>query len=187
MRKLIVLSLGIFFISGCLIRTYTVYKPRVNTEVSGNRGYIVGKPKEGEEPKKNKPSLGKMRPVTVFEIELGAHAPESITGKPAAVSSPGEKENSALTKEASTGTIEEEINKPQEEPVEVIPVSSIEEKPKLKYKYYTVRKNDTLQKISSKFYGTTRKWKLIYEENKSIIKNPDRVYPGIRIKIPQLK
>ena len=187
MRKLMVLSLGIFFISGCLVRTYTVYKPRVNTKVSGNRGYIVGKPKEGEEPRGNKPSLGKMRPITVFEIELGAHAPESITGKPAEVSSSKEKENSASAKGVSTDTIEAEINKPQEQPEEVIPVSSIEEKSKVEYKYYTVRKNDTLQKISSKFYGTTRKWKLIYEENKGIIKNPDRVYPGIKIRIPQLK
>jgi len=186
MKKLIVLSLGIFFISGCLVRTYTVYKPRINTKVTGNRGYIVGNPKESEANEENKPSLGKMRPITVLEIELGTHAPESITGIKSQ-KKPQKEENAALAKESSAGAIEEEINKPQGESEEVVPVSSIEEKPKTEYKYYTVQKNDTLQKISSKFYGTTRKWKLIYEENKDVIKNPDRVYPGIRIKIPQLR
>ena len=59
-----------------------------------------------------------------------------------------------------------------------------EPEPVLEYKYYTVQKNDTLQKISHKFYGTTRKWGLIYKNNKGIIKSPDKVYPGLRIKIP---
>jgi len=186
MKKLIVLSLGIFFISGCLVRTYTVYKPRVNTKVSGNRGYIVGEPKEGEEPKENKPSLGKMRPFTVFEIELGAHAPESVTGRPKKVSSLAKQKEAAGAKKSSAGAIEEVINKAGETTQEAVPAGSIKEGPKAEYKYYTVQKNDTLQKISSKFYGTTRKWKLIYEENKDVIKNSDRVYPGIKIKIPQL-
>ena len=195
MKKLIVLSLGIFFISGCLVRTYTIYKPRVDTKVTGNRGYIVGKPKEGEEAKKKKSSLGKMRPVTVFEIELGAHPPKSIvTGKPEEVVPLSEKNtenntdnNAALKQETSASSIEKEINRPENVAEEIVPVSSIEEKPAEKYKYYTVQKNDTLQKISRKFYGTTRKWKLIYQENKDVIKNPDRVYPGLKIKVPQLK
>ncbi|MCX7662077.1 MAG: LysM peptidoglycan-binding domain-containing protein, partial [Candidatus Omnitrophica bacterium] len=43
---------------------------------------------------------------------------------------------------------------------------------------------DTLQKISLKFYGTTKKWKRIFNANKDIIKSPDKIYPGQVINIP---
>jgi nucleoid-associated protein YgaU len=49
---------------------------------------------------------------------------------------------------------------------------------------YTVQKGDTLQKISKKFYGTTKKWTKIYEANKDIIKGPNKIYPGQAINIP---
>lgn len=49
---------------------------------------------------------------------------------------------------------------------------------------YTIEKDDTLQKISKKFYNTYSKWNKIYEYNKGVIDNPDRIKPGIVIKIP---
>ncbi|MBI4707793.1 MAG: LysM peptidoglycan-binding domain-containing protein [Candidatus Omnitrophica bacterium] len=52
------------------------------------------------------------------------------------------------------------------------------------FEKYTVQKNDTLQKISKKFYGTTRKWTKIYEANKEFLKSPDRVRPGQVLNIP---
>ena len=52
------------------------------------------------------------------------------------------------------------------------------------YTMYTVQKNDTLQKISQKFYGTTKKWMKLFEVNKEVLKSPDKVYPGITIKVP---
>ena len=186
MRKVfLMLSLGMIFLCGCLVRTYTIYKPRKGTEVEGNQGYIMGTPPEEE--KKKESRLGKVRPITVFEIELGAHPPENIKPQPeATVYEEKRKTKEVAVKEtvkASASLIEEEINR------EEIPVKSIisevpQQQPQKHYKYYVVRKNDTLQKISYKFYGTTRKWKLIYEENKNIIKNPDRLYPGTKIKIP---
>ncbi len=54
------------------------------------------------------------------------------------------------------------------------------------YKYYTIQKNDTLQKVSQKFYDTTKKWKLIFDYNKKVIKKSNNIYPGMRIKIPKL-
>lgn len=53
------------------------------------------------------------------------------------------------------------------------------------FKKYTVEKNDTLQKISQKFYGTTKKWAKIYEANRDTLKTPDRVYPGKVLNIPE--
>jgi nucleoid-associated protein YgaU len=49
---------------------------------------------------------------------------------------------------------------------------------------YKVQKGDTLQKISQKFYGTTKKWQKIYEANKDTLKGPDKLYPGRTINIP---
>ena len=49
---------------------------------------------------------------------------------------------------------------------------------------YTVEKDDTLQKISQKFYTSYGKWTRIYEANKSAIPNPDRIKPGTVLQIP---
>ena len=46
---------------------------------------------------------------------------------------------------------------------------------------YTVKKGDSLSKIASS-YGI--KWKDIFEANKDIIKNPDLIQPGWKLKIP---
>lgn len=49
---------------------------------------------------------------------------------------------------------------------------------------YTVEKDDTLQKISQKFYNSYSQWTRIYEVNKSVIPNPDRIKPGTVLQIP---
>ena len=49
---------------------------------------------------------------------------------------------------------------------------------------YTVEKDDTLQKISQKFYNSYSKWTRIYEANKPVIPNPDRIKPGTVLQIP---
>ena len=47
---------------------------------------------------------------------------------------------------------------------------------------YVVVKGDNLTKIGKK-YGVS--WKEIYEVNKNIIKDPDLIQPGWKLKIPQ--
>ncbi|HKT61684.1 MAG TPA: LysM peptidoglycan-binding domain-containing protein [Gemmatimonadales bacterium] len=49
---------------------------------------------------------------------------------------------------------------------------------------YTVVKGDSLSKIAKQFYGNASQWKKIYEANKDTIKNPDLIYPGQTITIP---
>lgn len=50
---------------------------------------------------------------------------------------------------------------------------------------YVVKAGDTLMKISKKFYGTNSKWRLIYNANLSIIKNPNLIRVGWELTIPK--
>ena len=50
---------------------------------------------------------------------------------------------------------------------------------------YTVQKDDTLQKISKKIFGTYGKWYKIYEANKDKIKNPNILKPGTVLDYPE--
>ena len=70
------LSLSALFVYGCTVRTYTVDKPRVETEITGNQGYVSGQPKPEDD--KAKAKLSSTRKVTVVEVELkgkGAQEP----------------------------------------------------------------------------------------------------------------
>lgn len=49
---------------------------------------------------------------------------------------------------------------------------------------YTVVKGDSLSKIAKQFYGDAKRWSKIFEANKDIIKDPDLIYPGQVLKIP---
>ena len=58
--------------------------------------------------------------------------------------------------------------------------------PKAQEQTYTVVKGDSLSKIAKALYGSAGKWKVIYEANKDMIKNPDLIYPGQVFRIPQV-
>lgn len=44
----------------------------------------------------------------------------------------------------------------------------------------------TLSGISKRFYGTASKWKLIYDANRNVIKNPNLIQKGMKLRIPTL-
>jgi nucleoid-associated protein YgaU len=51
--------------------------------------------------------------------------------------------------------------------------------------YYTVVPGDTLSKIAKSFYGNANKYPMIFEANKPMLKNPDKIYPGQVLVIPE--
>ena len=52
-------------------------------------------------------------------------------------------------------------------------------------RFYTVQSGDTLSKIAREYYGSANKYPLIFEANKPMLANPDRIYPGQVLRIPQ--
>ncbi|MBP7088116.1 MAG: LysM peptidoglycan-binding domain-containing protein [Candidatus Omnitrophica bacterium] len=166
MQKLCYL-VAVFFISGCVaVRTYTVDKPRTDTDIEGNRGYLSGTPEEVTE----KSKFGDTRKISVLEIEFGSSAAKrsKIASKKAAALESDEDSNIEVVESEEAGLKESSQKEAGE------------------YQTYVVEKNDTLQKISQKFYGTTKKWQKIYDCNGDILKDPDKVYPGMTLKIPSL-
>jgi nucleoid-associated protein YgaU len=53
-------------------------------------------------------------------------------------------------------------------------------------KYYTVVSGDNLSKISKAQYGDPNKYMKIFEANKPMLKDPDKIYPGQVLRIPPL-
>ena len=51
-------------------------------------------------------------------------------------------------------------------------------------KTYEVVSGDSLSKIAKREYGDASEWKRIYEANRDLIKDPDKIFPGQKLKIP---
>jgi len=52
---------------------------------------------------------------------------------------------------------------------------------------HTVVSGDTLSKIAKKYYGNAGKYPVIFEANKPMLKDPDKIYPGQVLRIPPLE
>lgn len=53
--------------------------------------------------------------------------------------------------------------------------------------YHDVVRGDTLSAISKKYYGDANKYNAIFEANKPMLSDPDKIYPGQKLRIPPLK
>ena len=178
MRK-VWLLVAVMFLVGCTVRTYKIEKPRVDRDITGNQGFLfgMGEPKQIDPAKARR--LSDKRKMTVMELELGMGHPMSMEE----LESYERGEYVTRTKTYGPDYDVESI----EEIEEVKEVRRAKPKEAAEgYTLYTVQKKDTLQKISSKFYGTTKHWKKIYEYNQDKLKNPNKIYPGTKIKIPHL-
>ncbi len=49
---------------------------------------------------------------------------------------------------------------------------------------YTVASGDTLSKIAKHFYNDGNQWPRIFDANRDILSNPDRILPGQHLRIP---
>jgi nucleoid-associated protein YgaU len=52
---------------------------------------------------------------------------------------------------------------------------------------YTVKSGDNLSKISREVYGDPNKYPVIFEANKPMLSDPDKIYPGQVLYIPPMQ
>jgi nucleoid-associated protein YgaU len=50
--------------------------------------------------------------------------------------------------------------------------------------FYTVQSGDTLSKIALEHYGSAGKYMVIFEANQPMLSDPDKIYPGQKLRIP---
>ncbi|KAF1015096.1 MAG: putative protein YgaU [Stenotrophomonas maltophilia] len=49
---------------------------------------------------------------------------------------------------------------------------------------YTVQKGDSLSKIAKAQLGDANAWKKIFEANRDVLDDPDKIFPGQTLKLP---
>ena len=86
-----------------------------------------------------------------------------------------ERDKEQLSSDSVTPAASEKSFKPQDR------------KPAPSHQYYEVQNGDSLSGIAKDYYGDPTKWKLIYERNKHEIENPDVIFPGQVLELPDIK
>ena len=51
-------------------------------------------------------------------------------------------------------------------------------------RFHIVRRGETLSAISQKYYGSADKWRKIFQANRQIIDDADKIQPGTKLVIP---
>ncbi len=51
--------------------------------------------------------------------------------------------------------------------------------------FYTVESGDTLGAIAKRFYGSAGKYMVIFEANRPMLEDPNKIYPGQVLRIPE--
>ena len=104
----------------------------------------------------------------------------------------GEKIDTKPATESSFGDFFK-TSQPEPEPSPVVQVAPVTPPPVVEevepaepeIKTYEIQAGDSLSKIAKKFYGQANDWNKIYEANKDVIKDPNVIYPGQEIVIPE--
>lgn len=183
----------VLFLAGCAssgtgsvrTRAYVMEKERVDQSMEeGNYGYIFGTPVPEDRSK-----YKKTRQMHVLEFTK-EEEPEEMAEPLLPPPPPRPQSSTPPPRQERRRPPVEEKYEPvvlpnfDEEPVRRAPEPRREAPRAGSYTEYTIEKDDTLQKISKKFYDTYRKWPQIYEANKDKIKDPNRIKPGLTIRIP---
>ena len=158
MQRMLVMT-GAALVGGCHAATRVADVPRVDLKLEGgNRGYLIGTPPEGA-------ALKPTRQMVATDIELPSfyrptHGGTSVSPEGSTSSSPG-----GMAAEEAEGE-------------EAVPQ---------RYDTYVVHKGESLWTIAAKpeIYGKATRWRRIFDANRDLLKSPDRVRPGMKLKIPR--
>ena len=163
MRRDLVVVLGTVSLVavGCHTPTRVAVKvtevPRVDLELAGgNRGYLVGTPPAPAKLKTTRQMMeGTIELPSFYRPRRGAGGQTGLEMAPPEME-PGEAE----------------------QPVQV---------GAQRYDTYVVQKGESLWSIAAKpeIYGKATKWRRIFDANRELLKSPDRLRPGMTLKIPR--
>lgn len=183
---LFVFSMGVV---GCTrISAQLVEKPRVDQQITGNQGVLVGKA-EPVPPRKE------TRQILEINIELPTMAELNPWREPAT------KASADISSAQGVATVVQApvvvISRPHPT---VLPISPALESvkgavpqpkpaamPVPAASTYTVQAGDTLDKIAASFYGDSKQWQRIFEANREMLQSPNRIYKGQSLVIPPPK
>ncbi len=167
------LSLSLGAVGCARITSQVVEKPRVDQELQGNRGFLMGAAPEVGQRKST-------RKIVQTDIEL----PTASELNPWRVEKKGAQAQAAAAAATQAARpVEPPAPARWEEPE--IPIEPpVRGEPKPAVSRYTVKSGDTLEKISAKVYGDSSQWRRIYEANRDKLKSPNRIYAGQKLVIP---
>jgi len=167
-------------VAGAQTRDYPSYPSLEDTAAPGTTSETLPPPLEEPPPQK---VLGGNVDVTPVPN------PEPAAAAPAATIEPA-SERAAAAESMPPTTPEPAAEAPP--PVVAEPAAAEAPKPvvsakpfKKPYRVWIYQENgDCLSRIAEKVYGDKSKWRLIYLANKDVIKDPNRIYPKQKLKIP---
>lgn len=64
------------------------------------------------------------------------------------------------------------------------PAPTAPEEPEEKDEFYEIQSGDTLGAIAKRYYGKASAYMQIFEANRGVIEDPNKIYPGQKIRIP---
>ncbi len=191
-------------ISGCVLTTTTrvVEMDRVDQQLSGsdNRGYLTGKPSDEWETQPMKATRQVIRTdielPTLSELQKPPTQDEELSGNrgylqqeynPSPRTSSVTREPDSEMEAAVSTDPEQNFAEDAVQQLEPLMAAETQAAKEAKFEEYVIQKGDTLQSIAAKpnVYGKSGKWVKLYGANKDVIKNPNRVYPGLKIRIPR--
>jgi len=181
-RSILFVATAVFLASGCTsgglsARSYVEDKPRVDQDMTAGSGYNYGY-LGGTPVPEDRSSLKKTRKVYVFEVT------KEVPGENIDVSLPPRRHPAPPPAPAPMPSKSSPAREYQ--PIVIPPIEDVPVTPSgpQTYEEYTVEKGDTLQKISKKYYDSFAKWKRIQEANPDVLKDPNKIKPGMKIRVP---
>jgi chromosome segregation ATPase/phage tail protein X len=85
---------------------------------------------------------------------------------------------------SSGGTLLAAPRRPSPVPAAAAPAPSSEPQAATEVRYHVVVEGDTLSRIAKRYYGDTERWADIYEANRRVVRSPQALQLGTRLRIP---
>ncbi len=158
-------------LSGCVsVRAHLEERARVDQELPAGAEELY-------------PNRAKTRQVIVIEVEEKNKAEAAAKGPETGAEKKAPAGQSQVLPDAKQTVVVHDSNFtfPDQDPGALIRKGAAAPQ---EFEQYTVQKDDTLQKIAKKLYGSYSKWTMIYDANRDVIKDPNFLKPGNVLKIP---